>query len=231
MSNSTDPSKIGSPLNKVIDQLKQMIIDGELNPDNKLPPERKLAEKLGVGRMTIRDAIKKLEFYGIVKTHPQSGTQVKGMGLIALEGLFTDALNIGETDYASLVDTRIILEIESAGRAAARRTDKDIELIQKALNDYESKVKKNLPAEEEDAQLHLEIANVSGNSVLKLLLRIITPDIVKKYTNQSPNSESRNQITLDEHKEIVSQIINQNAKGASRAMRNHLRYNQGTSLY
>ena len=87
MLDSINKISVISPVNQVVNQLRTIIISGEISPGDILPSERKLAEKFGVGRLTIRDAIKKLEFYGIVKTNPQSGTVVKGKGILALEGL------------------------------------------------------------------------------------------------------------------------------------------------
>lgn len=118
--------KVEAPSDKIIMQIRSLITSGQLNPGDRLPPERKLAEKFGVGRSVVRDAIRKLEFYGIVKTQPQSGTVIAGMGIVALEGLITDVLNIEETDFHSLVETRILLEVNAAGRAAERRTADDI---------------------------------------------------------------------------------------------------------
>ncbi|MEL6627817.1 MAG: GntR family transcriptional regulator, partial [Bacteroidota bacterium] len=76
---------IESPIDKIMNQIKGLITSGQLKPGDKLPPERQLAEKLGVGRSHVRDAIRKLEFYGILKTLPQSGTKVAGIGITALE--------------------------------------------------------------------------------------------------------------------------------------------------
>lgn len=212
------------PLGKmVLHQLRSLITSGAFKPGDTLPSERKLAKKFGCGRLLIRDAIKKLEFYGIVRTQPQSGTKVKGLGLLALEDLIIDLLDFEETDFVSLVETRNLLEIKSAGLAAIRRNEKDILNIQSALKAYEDKVKQNVSAEDEDFFLHLQIAEVSGNSVLKLLMRIITPDILKNFTKRYTFKEDRNKEIMNEHREIVDQIIAQNAKEAKNAMRKHLR--------
>lgn len=212
-----------SPVDSVVHQIRSLIINGELNPGDNLPSERKLAEKLGVGRLTIRDAIKKLEVYGLVKTHPQSGTIIKGKGILALEGIIVDILDFEEADFESIVAIRNLLEIKSAGLAALKRTDNDIRLINDALKAHESKINQGLPAEKEDFLLHFQIAEVSGNSVLKLLMRIITPDILKTITPSHENKAERIKNILHEHREIVSQIEAQNAKEAKNAMRKHLR--------
>ena len=129
------------PSDIIIHQIKKLIETGQLKPGEKLPSERKLSEKLLVSRSAVRDAIKKLEFYGILKTHPQSGTIVAGMGTTALQGLITDILNVGGSDFKSLVETRIILEVNSARLAAERRTKENLQGIQKALNQYYNKLK------------------------------------------------------------------------------------------
>lgn len=223
MLNKLNKIKIETPVDNVIRQLRTLITTGELKPGDILPSERKLSEQLGVGRLVVRDAIKKLEFYGLVKTYPQAGTKIKGKGLMALEGLILDILDFEEADFVSIVEIRNLLEIKSAGLAAIKRTDEDIVKIQKALLDHENKIKQNLPAEKEDLKLHLQIAEVSGNSVLKLLMNIITPDILNSFTTSYPNKEERTKDVLLEHKNIVDQIIAQNPKEAKNAMRKHLR--------
>ena len=134
---------IESPVDKIIRQVRELITSGQLNPGDKLPPERRLAERLGVGRSNVRDAIKKLEFYGILKTLPQSGTVVAGMGLPALEGLITDMLSLHNNDFKSLVETRVILETNLAQLAAQNRTDKDLIEIENALNTHRKKIELN----------------------------------------------------------------------------------------
>lgn len=215
--------KVETPVDKIIRQIRTLITTGELSPGDKLPPERKLSEKFGIGRSVVRDAIRKLEFYGIVKTQPQSGTVIEGMGIVALEGLITDVLNIEESDFKSLVETRLLLEIESAGKAAERRTFDDIAILQNSLKAYEAKVGQGISAVEEDLLFHLKIAEASGNSVLKSLMLIITPDIVKSFTKLNVCKENRTQATIEEHREILNHIIAQDVKGAKQAMRDHLR--------
>lgn len=91
------------------------------------------------------------------------------------------------------------------------------------LRNYERKIKKGRNADEEDFLLYLKIAEISGNSVLLSLMRIITPDVLSHPTKKSTSQAKRTKDILNEHREIVEQIVLQNAKGASRAMRKHLK--------
>lgn len=213
---------IENPSDKIIRQIRRLISSGELTPGDKLPPERKLSEKMKVGRSTIRDAIKKLEFYGIVKTLPQSGTVVAGLGITALEGLITEVLNIEENDFASLVETRMLLELGAVKAAAQKRTADDIIALQNALNAYEVKILSGEPAIEEDLLFHIKIAEASQNNVLKILMLIITPDIVKSFNKFNVCGKDRPFKALAEHKKILQNIINQEPEKAKDSLLEHL---------
>ncbi|MFK7933531.1 MAG: FadR/GntR family transcriptional regulator [Saprospiraceae bacterium] len=215
--------KIESPVDKIIRQIRELIITKQLNPGDKLPPERRLAERLGVGRSNVRDAIKKLEFYGILKTVPQSGTIVAGIGITALEGLISDVLKIENTDFASLVETRVLLEAEAAKLAAERRTDDNIVAIEQALVAHRKRVKAGEPAVEEDLMFHMKIAEASKNTVLKSLMLIITPDIIKNFIQLDICKDRRPDEALEDHKQILQHIISGDGEKAAAVMMTHLK--------
>lgn len=214
---------IENPVDIIIRQIRSLISSGEIKPGEKLPPERKLAEHLGVSRSQIREALRKLEFYGILKTLPQSGTVVSGIGIVALEGLITDVLQIEETTFSSLVETRVTLEKKAAALAAERRTSDDIVIMTNALHEYEAKLKNGQPAVEEDLMFHIKIAEASKNNVLKSLMMIITPDIVNNFITLKVCDDVQNQKTIEEHRDILDHIIDKNTEAASSAMEYHLK--------
>lgn len=211
-----------TPVDKIVKQIRSLITSGSLKSGDKLPSERKLADRLGVSRTQVREAFAKLEFCGILKTIPQSGTIVAGIGMIALEGLITDVLKLEDNDFSALVETRFILETQAVQKAALRRTNDDIIVMKQALKAYEIKVKQGLPAVEEDLLFHLKIAEASQNSVLKSLMLIITPDILKHFTKLEVCKEGKSLQPLEEHKDILKYIIDQEPALATKAMEEHL---------
>ncbi len=223
---------IETPVDKIIRQIRSLITSGQLKPGQRLPPERKLAERLGVGRTSVREAIRKLEFYGILKTLPQSGTIVAGMGITALEGLISDVLKIENSDFSSLVETRVLFETQSARLAALRRTPDDLVDIERALERYEKKVVDGVQAVEEDLLFHLKIAEASKNSVLKSLMLIITPDIINNFIRLDVCKDDHFHKALEEHKIILKHIKAQEPDLAAEAMRQHLKdvYDYSQSL-
>lgn len=215
--------KVDSPVDMIIKQMRALITSGQLAPGDRLPAERKLAEKLGVSRGHVRDALRKLEFYGILRTLPQSGTVVAGLGIAALEGLITDVLHLEESDFSSLVETRVMLEVQCVKLAAERRTADDLVEMERALAAYEAKVAAGESSIEEDLMYHLSIADASKNGVLKSLMMVITPDIIRHHTTYRVCDDRTEFRAHLEHEEILRFIRKQDVEGVEEAMRRHLR--------
>lgn len=214
---------VDSPVDLIIAQIKGLISQGEITPGMRLPPERKLAEQLGVSRGYVREAIKRLEFYGIVRTIPQSGTQVSGLGEAALDGLITNVLGLHKEDFASLVETRYILETQAVRLAATRRSEQDLEQLNSALENYEAQIKSGNQGIDEDLLFHLKIAEASKNGVLQSLMMIITPDILHNYASKDVCGEGRAHNSLAEHRSILNAIVQKDAHQAEKKMEEHLK--------
>lgn len=214
--------EVEKPVDKIIRQIRDLIASGQLKPGDKLPSERQLSERLGIGRTHVRDAIRKLEFYGILKTLPQSGSVVAGIGLTALEGLITDILKLEDSDFFSLVETRVVLEKEAARLAAIRRTEHDIEELQHTLESYMTKAITGDPAVEEDFMFHLKIAEVSKNGVIKSLMMIIAPEIMQKYRELHVCSKEKANVAYDEHIVLFNAIKRGDSEMARQLMTQHL---------
>src|SRR3954471_11755117 len=95
--------QIETPVNKIISQIKNLITTGQLKPGDRLPAERVLAEKFGVGRSYVREAIMKLEIFGLLKTSPQSGTYVSGYNIKILDSLISEIINLNKDDFSALI--------------------------------------------------------------------------------------------------------------------------------
>jgi len=213
---------VTKPVDIIIDQIRELISSGQLKPGDKLPSERKLSEALNIGRTHVRDAIRKLEFYGILKTLPQSGTVVAGIGLAALEGLISDVLQLENSDFSSLVESRVILEIELVKLAAVRRTEEDLKDLKLALDKYYAKIDKGIEAVDEDMMFHMKVAEASQNKVLKSLMLIIIPDILTNYAKYKVCTNDRLKKRYDEHNQLYDAIADQDAQRAANIMKLHL---------
>ena len=215
--------KVESPIDKIIKQIRDSIATGQLMPGDKLPSERQLSDRFGIGRTYVRDAIKKLEFFGILKTNPQSGTIVSGVDISAMEGLMTNVIKLAENDFFHMVETRVLMEKFASRQAAVRRTTENIDDLEEALDQYRIRVESNLSGVNEDFNFHLKIAEASQNSVIKSLMMIIIPDIISIYRKLNVCGDGRFYKSLDEHRAILDCIIRQNPAEAEEAMKLHLK--------
>lgn len=211
-----------SPSDIIIREIKSLLNKGELKPGDRLPAERKLADQFGVGRAYVRDAIKKLEFYGVLKTLPQSGSVIAGLEIPALEGLITDVLKLDNYDFCSLVETRLILEVNAARLCALRRTDRDLVKIEAALQNYLDKSNLGgMEVTDADLAFHRSIAEGSKNMVIKSLMMIITPDILKSF-NEYKVCQAVETVAYNEHLRLLEYIRAKDSEAAEATMRLHL---------
>lgn len=209
--------------NEIISQIKELINFKNLEPGDKLPSERMLAEKLGVSRGQIREAIQKLEFYGILNSKPQSGTFVANIGVTAMNGMIEDILNLEEPDFKSLVETRILLELKTVRLAAIRRTEKDLKMMHDALQAYSLKVINGEDAVQEDLLFHLAIAKACGNSTMNTFMLIITPEIITNFEKHHVCNDVDKKIGIKEHQAVYDAIVAQDPQLAKMKMKEHFK--------
>lgn len=214
--------EVENPVDKIIRQLKHLIVSGQLKPGDRLPAERVLSERFGVGRSYVREAILKLEFYGLLKINPQSGTYVSGLSIKVIDSLITDIINFNKEDFSALVEARYYLERDAIRLAAERRTDEDLVIIEKAMYDYEAKVKTGGNAVEEDMLFHVSIARATKNSVIESMILNLIPDLIKNITENKICGENREKIAIREHMEIMEAITKADPVMADKAMASHL---------
>ncbi len=207
--------------NEIIAKIKELINYKNLEPGDKLPSERMLSEKFGVSRGNVREAIQKLEFYGLLKSIPQSGTFVANIGVIAMNGMIDDILRLESPDFKSLVETRILLELKTVRLAALRRTEDDLKRIKEALDAYEKKVLSEEDAVQEDLLFHLAIAKASGNSTMNTFMLTITPQIIIDFGKYHVCDKNQAFLGINEHTEIYNAIKEQNPDLARQKMKDH----------
>lgn len=208
---------------KIISDIRDLINYKNLEPGDKLPSERMLSEKFCVSRSNIREAIQKLEFYGILHSKPQSGTFVANIGVVAMNGMLKDILELEDPDFKSLVETRILLELKTVRLAALRRTEEDLVKIKKALDDHEKKIVSGQDGVQEDLLFHLAIAKACGNSTMNTFMLTITPQIIIDFEKYHVCYNELDDIRIREHLEIYEAIKMKDPKLAKEKMKAHFK--------
>jgi GntR family transcriptional repressor for pyruvate dehydrogenase complex len=209
--------------NDILIQIRDLMNHKNLEPGDKLPSERTLSDKFGVSRTSVREAIQKLEFYGILISKPQSGTFVAEIGQIAMNGMVSEILRLEEPDFKSLVETRILLELKTVRLAARRRTKEDLKRLKNSLDAYKQKVENSEDAVQEDLLFHLAIAKASGNSTLNTFMLIIIPEILTNFEKYHVCDKDMAFKGIKEHQDIFDAIKEQNPQLAREKMKVHFK--------
>ena len=216
-------NEIQSTKKMIISSLKDLINFKNLEPGDKLPSERMLSEKFNVSRGNLRDALQTLEYYGLVKSIPQSGTFVADIGITALNGMIDDILSLPVPSFKELVEARIFLELKGVKLAAIRRTTDDLIRMEKALIAYSDKVNAGEDAVQEDLLFHLAIARASGNPTLNIFMLKITPEIINNFEKHHVCDKDIAFIGIQEHNTIINAIRDNDPDAAKDAMKKHFK--------
>lgn len=204
------------------ERIISIILKEKLQPGDRLPTESELIQMLGVGRSSIREALRRLSSRNIVETRRGSGTFVshkKGVPEDPLGLMFVDSSVTKQQLILDTSDVRIMLEPEIAALAALRISTQQKEKLTEYSAQVDAAICSGKDYSEEDIQFHSYIAECSCNCVLKNLIPIITTCISSCIVVEV---EKYRQLALEEHKEILESICNHDPIGARIAMLAHL---------
>lgn len=200
-------------------QLIEMIRERGMKPGDKLANEYELAEQLGVGRGTIREAVKGLISRNILISRQGSGTFISERQGIPTDPLGLSLMTEEESLALDLVEIRMILEPEIAAIAAMKATPEDQQKIKRQCDKTELMMLNGEDYGEEDILLHRYIAEASQNQVVGNLVSILHTSIPLTIllTNDELNDRTRYY-----HREIVQAILDRDPYAAKYGMIGHL---------
>ena len=205
---------------EVAKQLERLILK-KLQPGDKLPSERELAEMLGVSRSSIRDAIRSLEMVGLVEPRQGAGTIVRELSAETLVNPFANALKHREALVTELLDFRKMIEPPLAARAAAHASPDELSEMEEILQRQARNMADGEATIAEDTEFHYGIALASGNTVVLKVLDILM-DLLRDTRERSLQVAGRAEKSLAGHRRILAAIKRHDAESAKSAMRRHI---------
>lgn len=210
-------------------QIEKLILRGILRPGERLPAERDLAEKLGVSRPSLREAVAELQEKGLLTTRAGAGVYVADV----LGSAFSEALIRLFADHDEAVfdyiGFRRDLEGLAACRAAQLASDTDRQVIQTIMDKMEAAHRKTNPADEArlDAEFHMAIIEASHNVIMLHMMRsmfqLLREGVFYNRQVMFKQRTTRGAL-LDQHRAINTAIQARNAEAARAAVEAHLNY-------
>ena len=156
----------------VTDELRHMILAGDLRPGEFLPTRKELANQFGVGLSTVHEAIQALSAVGMLESRPGKGTWVRDDTLDTLIHPAAVRTRLGELNAHKVYEARFVIEIALTELAARRATPEDVECIQTALEAMEATLDDDEAFVEADLEFHLAVARASRNELLEQFYHI-----------------------------------------------------------
>ncbi|GBF32406.1 lactate-responsive regulator LldR [Desulfocucumis palustris] len=209
----------------IVAQIRQLIQDGSLAPGDQLLPERQLAEKLGVSRSALREALTALDSMGMIDITPGGGAYIRKIGVESLiEPLAAIMLKEKESVY-ELLEARKIIEVQVAGLAALRASKTELYQIKEAATEMHNDVINNRDAGESDLNFHLAIARASQNGVLYNIMEMLSGLMREAYVpsrNELLRDPVHTQVWCQQNFQIYEAIKNKDPEAASRLIREHI---------
>ena len=212
----------------VINSIRGMIIRGELKQGDRIPPERELAEHFNVSRVPVREALKILEYMGVLDSSPGDGTYVRNVTIEDMVKKMNFAVTATADTVMDLLELRITLECFAARQASLRHTPEDIESLRQTLLNMRNHKRMLNPTEENinylrelSHEFHRGLIRAAHNAVLSNVYDSLYEllDISRQYTIGS-SGISYNSIMA--HEVIFNRIAAGDADGAAEAVAEHL---------
>ena len=212
----------------VLEQIERDLLDGRIGPGDRLPSERDLAADLGVGRSSVREALRVLEVMGLIRTSTGSGPQSGAIVISTPTGGMSTLLRLQVAargfPLEDVVQTRLLLE-NAVVAALADRAERDLSAAHRVLDAMD--VDGLTPAEflALDAELHLALADSSGNTVVAAMmagLRTAIESSVQEGAAAVTDWEAMADGLRAEHRSIVAAIDAGDADAARALLRAHI---------
>ncbi|MCG8483587.1 MAG: FadR family transcriptional regulator [Clostridia bacterium] len=207
---------------KIADNIKDLIKDKKLQPEDKLPNELELAEELNVSRSTVREAIKILVSKNILEVKRGKGTFVSENPGIIKDPLGVTFMNEQDLHHY-LFETRLIIEPEIVALCVDRIDEDQLEELEAAFEKMKDKLIKKEDHTEWDKKFHCIIAESTGNPIVKRIVPIISDSITEGYkkTRKRPKS---GEIVLKNHQRLLEAIKEKDREKAKDWMKTIILY-------
>jgi len=203
----------------ILDEIQRLITAGILRTGDRLPSESELAERFGVGRSSLREAMRALQLLGIVEVIQGKGTFLRQTFILPLA---TDWARLSRMGLISQVmEARQIIEVVIAQLAAERATEEDIAAMRAAIGRAEEAHGDLGISGEASVEFHLALAEATHNEILALMYKTVK-DLYLETARETQVTPDIMENRLQDHRRILECVEQQNPELASQLMAEHI---------
>ena len=203
-------------------RLVEYILSDQVEPGERMPSERQLAEAFGVGRSAMREALKALTLLGLIEVRHGDGTYLRQADSALLPNVIEWGLLLGEQRTLDLVEARQKIEAVVAGLAARRRDEADVAELQRLLERMDAMSANPGGFVEADVAFHLRLAEAARNTALRDILSGVQA-LLRVWISRVIAAADSTDVSYQEHVPIVVAVAAGDEPGAVAAMEAHMR--------
>lgn len=210
---------------QVANQLQELIVAESLRPGDKLPGERELADRMGISRSVVREAIRVLSDRGLVRVKSGCGTYVQELShkdAAASIELFLKFKHSPRT-FQDVYEVRRMIEVEAAGLAAERASAEDYRAMEHAIAGMEAHKDDPEAYTHHDVAFHAAVAAATHNDLLAVLLSPVS-DLLTEMVRASLHAPGAAAEGLAHHRNVLSALYGRDPKEAREAMLGHIEH-------
>lgn len=225
-----DMRKQETAVDHVLNAVINSIINEELHPGDKLPTEPELSQQLGVGRNTVREAIKILIAYGLVSINRPGGTYINDSYNEKMLNPMIYNILLQKSDWQDLINLRGVLEIGTLFQACNFLQDEDIEDLTAIVDELEREISKKHPSIDSiidcDSHFHSRIVKITGSRLILDVTEYITRFTIpsRKRTTEMVLKKKETDSFIQKHREIITVLSNRNYAAIEKVVLSHYEY-------
>ena len=206
---------------QIVQQIEESILTGTLKPGDQLPGERELAQRFGVSRTAVREAVKALHEKGLVEAYSGRGTFITKGTSHAIRQSLDWMIKVGQDGSLHLAEMRSILEPEIAALAATRIEEPHLSAMREAFQVMDRSRQDPVAFIEADLDFHLALAEAAANPLILSLIDSIV-GLLREQRMRIFYVEGGPERGQYHHKRILDAVEKHDAEKARNAMRAHL---------
>ncbi|MGB7448667.1 MAG: FCD domain-containing protein [Ornithinimicrobium sp.] len=210
-----------SPSDSVVNSLLTHILGGTMSAGDRLPPERKLVEILGVGRSAVREAMAALEVLGVVETRAGSGTYLRSSSSELLPRTLSWGMLMNRQSTQQLAVVRAALERAAAEVAAQAADSEDVVRLMDSVEEQGEARGDVVRYVDADMAFHQHLAVIAGNPILEDLLST-SRSLLRVWFDNAVDSAADMDAAVEEHLAIAQAIAAGDSAAAGSAMAAHM---------
>jgi GntR family transcriptional repressor for pyruvate dehydrogenase complex len=203
------PVSKGSLVGLVVDRIKDALIHKELKPGDFLPSENELSRNLGVGKSSIREAIKMLQAMGVVEVRRGQGTVIRKEPGDDLVNSLSFQLILENGSVRDILDLRMMVEPAFTLMAMFRATKEDVRAIETTVENFERSIRENVQRAEDDLAFHLAVLRSTHNP---FIIRIGEAVLQLFKVSIGTSMQTIPEVALRDHKRILRAFVKRDEK-------------------